>query len=85
MRQQDQNNLAQFWRYLSALLSARDALLSILTQCNALCCSWATRKSMAQHLGLRLVVVAPVPNRGCSRCRPKEGVIGQPRGPELLH
>jgi hypothetical protein len=40
---------------------------------------------MAQHLGLRLVVVAPVPNRGCSRCRPKEGVIGQPRGPELLH
>jgi len=59
--------------------------LSILTQCTAICCSWATRKSMAQHLGLRLVVVAPVPNRGCSRCRPKEGVIGQPRGPELLH
>jgi hypothetical protein len=40
---------------------------------------------MPQHLGLRLVVVAPGPNRGCSRCRPKEGVIGQPRGPELLH
>lgn len=39
--------------------------LSTLTQCTALCCSWATRKSMAQHLGLRLVVVAPVPNRGC--------------------
>jgi hypothetical protein len=59
--------------------------LSTLTQCTALCCSWATRKSMPQHLGLRLVVVAPGPNRGCSRCRPKEGVIGQPRGPELLH
>ena len=59
--------------------------LRTLTQFTALCCSWATRKSMAQHLGLRLVVVAPVPNRGCSRCRPKEGVIGQPRGPELLH
>ena len=35
---------------------------------------------MAQHLGLRLVVVAPVPNRGCSRCRPKEGVIGYSHG-----
>ena len=40
---------------------------------------------MAQHLSLRLVVVASAPDRGCCRCRPKGGVIGQPRGPELLH
>jgi hypothetical protein len=39
---------------------------------------------MAQHLSLRLVVVASALDRGCCRCRPKGGVIGQPLGPQLL-
>ena len=39
---------------------------------------------MAQHLSLRLVVVASAPDRGCCRRRPKGGVIGQPQGPQLL-
>ena len=41
--------------------------LSTGTHCTASCCSWATRGWKGQHLDLRLVVVAPAPNRGFSR------------------
>jgi hypothetical protein len=58
--------------------------LSTCTQCTALCCSWATSQEKALHSSTHLLVVAPAPNRGCCRCRPMGGVIGQPRGPKSL-